>query len=99
MQETINNLFKFIKRNRRLIHLDLTCTGLTAKMMEMFGRTLRRSKSLRAIHLSGNPGLADPREAERITKYLVERIHGIRVDNFNVIDFKEMPSNQLFSRL
>ena len=99
MQETIDNLMKFIKRNRRLIHLDLTCTGLTAKMIELFGRTLRRSKSLRAIHLSGNPGLADPKEAERITKYLVERIRGIRVSEFRVIDFKQMPSNLLFNRL
>ena len=43
-----------IKRSPSLIHLNLCCTGLYESLLIQFGKALRRSRSLLAIHLSGN---------------------------------------------
>ena len=90
-------LSKFIKRNMRLIHVDLTNTGLSEKMLYAFGPALRRAKSLRSIHLSGNPGLSDPEAVGRVVDYLVKRAHCIKVESYNVIDFRNLPTNLQFS--
>ena len=87
---------KFIKVNKNLVHLDLTNCGLSYLMIQSFGKTLRRAKGLRALHLSGNPALYDPKEKERLVNFLVQRAHGIRVDSYNIIDFKQMPTNRDF---
>ena len=55
--ETIKNLERFIKRNKQLIHLDLTQTNLTEYMLWKLGSSLARAKSLVSIHFSGNQGI------------------------------------------
>ena len=55
----LNCLSRIIKFNTKLVHCDLTCTGLTTHVVYELGRAIRRSVSLLAIHLSGNPGLTD----------------------------------------
>jgi hypothetical protein len=50
-------LGKFIKRNKNLIHLDLSHTQLTEGMLWWIGSTLTRAPSLSSLHLSGNPGI------------------------------------------
>ena len=50
----ICNLERFIKRNKQLIHLDLTQTNLTEFMLWKLGSSLSRTKSLVSIHFSGN---------------------------------------------
>ena len=55
------------------------------------GPTLRRSKSIRAIHLNGN------QVTDRIVQFLVERTHG-HLFTHNDIDFSQMPSNKQFAR-
>jgi len=62
-------------------------------MIWAFGRALRRSKSLRAVHLSGNPGLSDEGKAKTLIDYLVTRAHAVLIDRYNVIDFNKLPSN------
>ena len=62
-------------------------------MIWAFGRALRRSKSLRAVHLSGNPGLSDEGKAKILIDYLVTRAHAVLIDRYNVIDFNKLPSN------
>ncbi len=52
----LENLSRFIKYNKHLIHLDLSYTRLDEMMITALGTALRRAKSLIAIHLSGNPG-------------------------------------------
>ena len=47
----------FIKRNRSLLHLDLSETNLTEFMLWNIGSSLSRAKSLISIHLSGNQGI------------------------------------------
>jgi hypothetical protein len=39
------------------MHLDLTSSGLTELIIYEITKSMRRAKSLLAIHLSGNPGL------------------------------------------
>jgi hypothetical protein len=56
-QQAVENLSKFIRRNRQLIHLNLESTGLTYEMIKFLLRAVNRSKSLQAIHLCGNPGI------------------------------------------
>jgi len=50
-------LAKFIKRNKSLMHLDLTSTQMTEIMLCTFGKVLSRAPSLQGIHLSGNRGI------------------------------------------
>ena len=93
-QDIMNNLSTFIKMNKKLVHLDLSSCGLSGLMIEQFGKALRRAKGLRSIHLSGNPGLQGEKDKERIVDWLVKRAHGIKVDKFNIIDFRQMPTNK-----
>lgn len=81
-QISIENLCIFIKKNKNLIHIDLTNTGLNEKQIWFFGRALRRCKSLRVLHLCGNPGITD-----RVKEYLATRAHAKVVDKINTIDF------------
>ena len=53
----IAKLTKFIKYNKNLLHLDLTCTGLTDQMIRTIGTALKRARSILSLHLSGNPGV------------------------------------------
>ena len=55
-QSLLDNLSRFIKYNKHLIHLDLSYTRLDEMMITALGTALRRAKSLIAVHLSGNPG-------------------------------------------
>ena len=83
----ISCLIRFIKRNRSLLHVNLANTGLTESALWPFGAALRRTKSLRSIHLSGN------QITPRLVDYLVQRIHANGVVKENVIPLNEMPSH------
>ena len=85
----IENLFKFIKKNICLIHLDLSNTGLVEKQLWLFGSTLRRSYQLRGLHLSGNPGITS-----QLKGYLFMRARCIKPGPKNVIDFRQLPSKK-----
>lgn len=89
-QHAIDQLCKFIKRNKSLLHLDLSHTGLSEKQLWHFGAALRRSKSLRALHLTGNA------ITDRLIDYLVERAHAHKVEHQNFIDFRRLPSTLKF---
>jgi len=47
-------LLLLIKKSTSLIHLNLSDTGLSEQHLMLFGKALRRSRFLQAIHLSGN---------------------------------------------
>lgn len=59
-------------------------------MLWPLGAALRRTKSLRSIHLSGN------QITPRLIDYIVKRIRANGVFHENVIPFNEMPSNVRF---
>ena len=48
---------KMIKHSRTLQHIDLTSTGLSTFIIREIGISMRKSRALMSIHLSGNPGL------------------------------------------
>lgn len=50
----IECLLFMIKRNPSILHVNLSCTGLYEDLLVQFGKALRRSRALQAIHLSGN---------------------------------------------
>jgi len=56
-QVVLDSLLKFIKYNKHLIHLDLSYTHLDEPMIIALGTSLRRAKSLVAVHFTGNPGV------------------------------------------
>ena len=58
-----------IKRNRKLLHLDLSCTNLSEYMLWHIGKALSRARSVIAVHLSGNYGVT-----ERLVELLPTRI-------------------------
>lgn len=53
----MDNLLRFMKYNRHLIHLDLSYCRLDEFMIIQLGTALRRAKSLVAVHFTGNPGV------------------------------------------
>lgn len=86
---TIENLLRFIKKCHFLIHADFSDTGMSEKILWYFGRSMRRTKSLRALHLSNNPGITP-----RVVEYLKKRIHAQEGQEIvNSIDFTKLPSN------
>lgn len=84
----MTNLCKFIARNKNLIHADFSHTGLNEKMLWYFGRTMRRTHSLRSLHLSGNPGIS-----KRLKQYLHKRAHCANKIELNIVDMNLLPSN------
>lgn len=70
MQNLTENLLKFIKYNRHLIHLDLSHARLDEATVLAIGTALRRAKSLVAVHMTGNPGVT-----EAAAEFLHQRIH------------------------
>ena len=50
----IEMLCTFLKRNKNLIHVDLSYTGLLEDHLKQLSAALRRAKCLLAIHLTGN---------------------------------------------
>ena len=78
-RKTIENVSKFLRRNKNLVHADLSNTGLSEAHLWYFGSTLRRAISLRSLHLSGNPGVT-----QRLKNYLCERVHCITVDKDSI---------------
>lgn len=85
----IENLVNFIKKNKFLIHADLSFTGMSEKQLWYFGRAMRRSFSLRGLHLSGNPGITP-----RLKAYLSQRARCMDEEPDNFIDFVKLPSLQ-----
>lgn len=75
-------LCRFLRKNKNLVHVDLSHTNLSEKALWYFGKTMRRAKSLRALHLTGNPGITD-----RVVDYLQRRAHCIHIKEQNFIDF------------
>lgn len=60
---------------------------MSEQILWYFGKALRRTKSLRAIHLSGNPGIS-----QRLIDYLKIRVHcSAEEEERNTIDFTNMP--------
>lgn len=82
----MENLTNFIKRNNYLIHADLSNTGLNERALWYFGRAMRRSKSIRGLHLSGNPGITP-----RLIEYLKNRAHCIHEED-RFLDQAKLPS-------
>ena len=58
-QHLLDNILRIIKYNNHLIHLDLSYTRLDEMMILQLGTALRRSKSLVAVHFTGNPGVTE----------------------------------------
>ena len=56
-QEMIKNMSQFIKRNKKLLHLNLDSTFLSEYMLFHLCSCLTRSQSCLALHVSGNPGI------------------------------------------
>ena len=52
--DILSDLTVFIKKNKQLIHIDLTATNLTEYMIWKLGSSLRRAKSIASIHFSNN---------------------------------------------
>ena len=56
-KSVIANLSQFIKRNKKLLHLNLDSTQLSEFMLFMLCKCLTRAQSCISFHVSGNPGI------------------------------------------
>ena len=63
--------------------------GLDEEALLMFGRAVRRCKSMISFHLSGNPG-----NCESARKAFSERIHCKKWDEPFVLNFAEMVKHE-----
>ena len=86
-QKSVNHLTRFIKRCPKILHIDISYCGLTPLILREFGTALRRSKNLRAIHLTGNQITPD------VVKYLIERTHAKVSEKINMMPLADMPSS------
>lgn len=55
--EMLEYLGIFLKRNKKLLHLNLDSTGLPEFMLFHLVANLTRSQSCLSLHVSGNPGI------------------------------------------
>lgn len=69
----IAKITRFIKYNKCLLHCDLSNTGLSEHAMRAIGASLKRGRSILALHLSGNPGIN-----QELKDYLFQRIRCIK---------------------
>ena len=53
----IKNMSQFIKRNKKLLHLNLDSTSMSEHMLFYLCSCLTRSQSCLSLHVSGNPGI------------------------------------------
>ena len=58
------NMQRFIKKNKNLLHLDLSQTNLTEYMLWKIGSSLSRGRTIVAVHFSGNPGVTPSVKAQ-----------------------------------
>ena len=52
--EIVKNITTFMKRNKNLMHMDLSNCNITEHMLWGIAQSLTRCKSLVCVHLSGN---------------------------------------------
>ena len=57
-----------IKRNKSLLHLDLSHTHLTEYMLWHIGKALSRARSVISVHLSGNQGITPTLKQQLLTR-------------------------------
>lgn len=50
-------IYKFVRRNIKLQHLDLTRCNLSQVMIARIGLGVKCSKSMMGVHFSDNPGV------------------------------------------
>lgn len=86
-----------IKRNKQLLHFDLTSTGLTTLIIKEMGSIIRRAASVLCVHLSDNPGLNDencdylPKRIKCRPREDIERFN--RIQNLVIRYFEEIPQS------
>ena len=81
----VMKIIRFIKMNHSLMHLNLSGMGMTAEMMNEFGRALRRTRSLISLHLGQNNG-----DSEALRAAICERAHVMPFEPPFRPDFKQL---------
>ena len=77
----MSNLRSFIVRNKSLMHLNLTNTGLNFEMLKKIMQAIKRSRSLEAVHLCNNPGL----HTSEIIPYAAELLNPINLSDWDCL--------------
>ena len=57
--KVMDQLWAFLKFDKKLIHLDLTATNLSENAILHILPAIRSAKLIQGVHLSGNPGVTD----------------------------------------
>lgn len=65
--QMIVNFFKF---NKKLMHFDISNTGLTMPMFQLIAANLKKAMSMVALHLSNNPFIREISDYQEIIKTL-----------------------------
>lgn len=86
--ELLGHLCRFLRRNRKLAHVDLTKTGLRSKHLLAIAGMLRQCQALVALHLSDNES------TPAVVDEMVELTKGIRRHEDNFDPFENLPSQQ-----
>ena len=73
IEEVTRFLTQIISNSSQLMHLDLSNTGLSEKMMLKVIKAVKRSRSLMGVHLSGNEGMSEAFIAKGLN--LIEATH------------------------
>lgn len=93
-QQLANKLCVMIKRNRSLMHLNISRCLLTNAILISLFAAIKSSKSLQAIHISDNPGLLDSRVTEKIINLFGENDNDHLLENKNSKNIRQIKSNE-----
>lgn len=68
-KDTLDNITKFIRKNTKLQHLNLTSCGLTSADLKQICDSVHKSGSILSLHLDLNPGVD-----EEVIEYFREKL-------------------------
>ena len=71
--EIAESLYKFIRNNKSLLHLDVSYLGLWPKELERVAKACSKCRTLLSIHLTGNRKVEDLAVKAEIRKILRPR--------------------------
>lgn len=90
LSKSAQAISEFFLKNKSIIHLDLSYSGLDRLSTRILAESLKSNKTILGLHYEGNAGLVDPRgflqEKGRYEKTGEQRINGIQPVRYKAVN-------------
>ena len=89
--EMTDSIYKFIRKNICLLHLDISYMGLSPDELAKIAKACSKCRTLLSIHMTGNRNIDDPKVKARIRKIMRprKRVKDFREDHDAAYDTDE----------